>query len=92
MYHRLRKSFRTHRMVVLGYEAQMAARFVCLDIVVILMKIGACFALYIQWAQKSFWTRCMELLRYVGHMESHFGPFGCKIGAQFAPKVPKAQK
>jgi hypothetical protein len=38
MYHRPRKSFRTHRMVLLGYEAQMAAHFVCLDIVVILTQ------------------------------------------------------
>jgi hypothetical protein len=34
----------------------------------------------------------MELLRDEGHVESHFGPFGCKIGAQFAPNVPLAQK
>jgi hypothetical protein len=34
----------------------------------------------------------MELLRDVGHVESHFGPFGCKIGARFARNVPYAQK
>jgi hypothetical protein len=34
----------------------------------------------------------MELLHDVGHVESHFSPFGCKIGAWFAPNVPKAQK
>ena len=39
----------------------------------------------------------MELLGDVGHMESHFGPFGdcqcrCKIGAWLAPNVPQAQK
>jgi hypothetical protein len=34
----------------------------------------------------------MELLRDEGHVESHFSPFGCKIGAQFAPNVPLAQK
>jgi hypothetical protein len=28
----------------------------------------------------------------MGHVESHFGPFGCKIGAWFAPNVPWAQK
>jgi hypothetical protein len=27
-------------------------------------------------AQKSFWTYLMELLSDVGHLESHFGPFG----------------
>jgi hypothetical protein len=32
----------------------------------------------------------MELLHDVGHMESHFGPFGCKIGPRFAPNVPEA--
>jgi hypothetical protein len=35
----------------------------------------------------------MELLGDVGHMESHFGPFGdcvcwCKIGARLALNVP----
>jgi hypothetical protein len=40
----------------------------------------------------------MELLRDVGHVYSHFGPFGkwCyygfKIGARFAPNVPWARK
>jgi hypothetical protein len=34
----------------------------------------------------------MELQLDVGHVESHFGPFGYKIGAQFTPNVPKAQK
>jgi hypothetical protein len=35
-------------------------------------------------------------LRCVGHVESHFGPFGdkcrCHIGARFAPNVPSSQK
>jgi hypothetical protein len=39
----------------------------------------------------------MELLGHVGHVESCFGLFGdgvsrCKIGAQFTPNVPQAQK
>jgi hypothetical protein len=34
----------------------------------------------------------MELLYNMGLVESHFGLFGCKIGAQFAPNVPEAQK
>jgi hypothetical protein len=29
----------------------------------------------------------MELQLDVGHVESHFGTFGCKIGAQFVPNV-----
>jgi hypothetical protein len=34
----------------------------------------------------------MELLHDVGHVEHHFGLFGCKIGAWFVPNVPLAQK
>jgi hypothetical protein len=34
----------------------------------------------------------MELLRDVGHVESHFGLFGCKIGPWFALNKPWAQK
>jgi hypothetical protein len=34
----------------------------------------------------------IELQHDVGHVESHFGTFGCKVGARFAPKIPKAQK
>jgi hypothetical protein len=28
---------------------------------------------------KSFWTHPMELLSDVGHVESHFGPFGDSV-------------
>ena len=43
------------------------------------------------------WTHPMELLGDMGHVESHFFPFGeckcrCKIGAHFAPNVPSGQK
>jgi hypothetical protein len=31
-------------------------------------------------AQKSFWTRLMELQIDVGHVESRFGPFGDIVG------------
>jgi hypothetical protein len=36
----------------------------------------------------------MELLGDVGHVESHFLPFGdsVSVGAQFAPNIPMAQK
>jgi hypothetical protein len=36
----------------------------------------------------------MKLLGDVGHVESHFGPFGdgVSVGALFAPNVPQAQK
>ena len=35
-------------------------------------------------AQKSFWTHPMELLGDVGHVESHFDPFGdgVSVGAR----------
>jgi hypothetical protein len=44
--------------------------------------------------KKSFWTHLIELLGDVGHLDSHFGPFGdsVKIGARFAPNVPLAHK
>jgi hypothetical protein len=36
-------------------------------------------------AQKSFWTHLMELLDYVRHVESRFGPFGdsASVGARY---------
>jgi hypothetical protein len=52
---------------------------VCLEIVVILVKIGARFASNVLQAQKSFWMHPMELLGDVGHVESHFGPFGDNV-------------
>jgi hypothetical protein len=44
--------------------------------------------------KKSFWTHPIELLGDVGHVDSHFGPFGdsFKIGARFVPNVTLAQK
>jgi hypothetical protein len=42
-------------------------------------KIGAQFAPNIPQAQKSFWMHPMELLGDVGHVVSHFGPFGDSI-------------
>jgi hypothetical protein len=38
--------------------------------------MGARFAPNIPQAQKSFLTHSMELLDDVGHVESHFSPFG----------------
>jgi hypothetical protein len=34
----------------------------------------------------------IELLYDMGLVEYHFGQFGCKIGARFAPNVLEAQK
>ena len=33
----------------------------------------------VPWDQKSFWTNLMELLGDVGHVESHFFPFGDSV-------------
>jgi hypothetical protein len=43
---------------------------------VLIMMLGAWFALNVPWAQKLFWTHLMELLGGVGHVESYFGPLG----------------
>ena len=48
---------------------------VCLEILLILMQVGARFAWNIPYAQKSIWMHQMELLDDMCHMESHFGPF-----------------
>ena len=67
---------------------------VCLEIVLILTQIGAWFVPNVPKAQKSFWTRPMELLRDVGQEESHFYPFGdgvsvgARFGARLAPIIP----
>jgi hypothetical protein len=41
--------------------------------------MDAWFASNVTEAQKSFWTHSMELLGDVGHVESHFGPFGDSV-------------
>jgi hypothetical protein len=41
--------------------------------------IGALFAPSVPWAQKLFWTHQMELLGYMGHVESRVGPFGDSV-------------
>ena len=50
-----------------------------LEIVLMLRTIGAWFALNIPQARKLFWTHPIELLGDVGHVESHFGPFGDSV-------------
>jgi hypothetical protein len=49
---------------------------VCLEIVLILMQVGARFAPNISLAQKLFWMHTIELLGDVGHVGSYFIPFG----------------
>jgi hypothetical protein len=48
--------------------------------VLILRKIGAQFVPNVPHPQKSFWTHLTELQGDVGHVESHFGPFGDSVG------------
>ena len=59
-------------MVPLGDEVQVEARFGLLDIVLILTQDRCMVCI----KRKSFWTHLMELLGDVGHVESHFSPFG----------------
>ena len=66
-------------MVPQGDEAQVEACLVCLEILIMLTQIGARFAWNVPLAQKSFWTHLMELLGDVGHVESHFFPFGDSV-------------
>jgi hypothetical protein len=46
------------------------------EIVLILTQIGAWFCAEHTTGSKSFWTLPIEHLGEVGHVESHFGPFG----------------
>jgi hypothetical protein len=41
--------------------------------------LGAWFALDVPQAQKLFYTHPLELLEGVGHVESHFFPFGDSV-------------
>ena len=52
---------------------------VCLEIVLILTQDRCTVCVEHTWAGKSFWTHPMELLGDVGHMESHFFQFGCRV-------------
>ena len=63
-------------MVLLGEEAEVDAHFGLFGDSANLTQIGACFAPNVPLAQKLFWTRLMELLCDVGHVESCFDTFG----------------
>jgi hypothetical protein len=63
-------------MVLLGDEAQVEARSVCLEIVLNLTQDRCMFCANMPQAHKSIWTHQMELLGDMGHVESRFGPFG----------------
>ena len=57
-------------MELLGDVGRVESRLVRLEIVLVLMEIGARFALNVPKAQISFWTHPMELLGDAGHVES----------------------
>ena len=66
-------------MVPLGDEAQLEARFGLLDIVLILTQGRCTVCVERTLAHKSFWTHLMKLLGDVGHVQSHFFPFGDRV-------------
>ena len=66
-------------MVPLGDEAQVEAHFGLSDIVLISMQDRCTVCMECTIAQKLFWTHPLELLGVVGHVESHFFPFGDKV-------------
>ena len=66
-------------LLPLGDEAQVEARFGISDIVLILKQDRSTVCVERTIGSKSFWTHLMELLGDVGHVESHFFPFGDSV-------------
>ena len=66
-------------MVPLGDEAQVEARFSLSDTVLILTQDRCMVYVERNIGSTSFWTHSMELLGDVGHVESHFFPFGDSV-------------
>ena len=52
---------------------------VCLEIVLILTQDPCTVCAERTIGSESFWTHPMEVLGDVGHVESHFGPFGDSV-------------
>jgi hypothetical protein len=79
------KSFWTHTMVLLGYEAQVDARFNPCEIVLMLMQDRCTVCAERTIGPKIVLDAPMELLGDVGHVESQFGPFGdsVRLGARW---------
>ena len=71
-YHRLINHFGRTRWVT---RLKWKLDSVCLEIVLILSKIGARFPPNMSKAWKFFWTHPKEVLGDVGHVESRFSPF-----------------
>ena len=66
-------------MVPLGDEAQVEPHFGLLDIVLILMQDRCTVCIECTIGSEIVWTHPMELLGNVGHVESHFFPFGDSV-------------
>jgi hypothetical protein len=73
------KLFWTHRWYSEVRRLKWKLISVCLEIVLILRKIGALFAPNVPLARKFFWTHPMELLGDVGHVESCFSLIGDRV-------------
>ena len=72
-------------MVPLGDEAQVEACLVHLEIVLILTQDSCTVCVERDIGSKIVWTHPMELLGDMGHVESHFFPFGdsVSVGARY---------
>jgi hypothetical protein len=66
-------------MVPLGDEAQVKLVSVYLEIGLILTQDRCTVCVKLPYARTSFWTHLMKLLGDVGHVESHFFPFGDSV-------------
>ena len=66
-------------MVLQGDKAQVEAHFGLSDMVLILTQDRCTVSSNVPLDQKSFWTHPMEILGDVGHVESHFSPFGDNV-------------
>ena len=77
-------------MVPLGDDAQVEARFVLLDIEPISMQDRCTVCVERTIGSEIVLDAPLELLGDVGHVESHFFPFGdsVNVGAWFALDVP----
>ena len=66
-------------MVPLGDEAQWKLVSACLEIVLILTQDSCTVCVECAIGSEIVWTHPMELLGDMGHVESHFFPFGDSV-------------